>query len=181
VRAPGASVSDEKEDTVGDSLPPPATIDLVGSFARRRGSDVQLVLWDPKSDTAAAATELELTSAGVTAYGKVTFVDDERGRRLECRVARSGVTDGQWSLMLRADGVPEPVAARLLVQGDRPLVLLWGAKAGASMVPSAAPTPKVRAARAGVEALDSALSVLPPQKAREVRGRIRRAGAKLLK
>jgi len=110
---------------MGNSLPPPAEFDLVDSFARVRGSDVEIVLGEPKTDIAddGVTVRLELTGRTVTAQAMLV---QEGGRRLVVRAPRSQFSDGVWSLaVIHADGSVAPLAARLLVQGQRPLVLLW--------------------------------------------------------
>jgi hypothetical protein len=167
---------------VGDSLPPPAEFDLVGSYARRRGSDVEIVLADPKTAVSGSIV-VRLARGKRKVDAKGSLDTDPRGRRLVARAPRSAFADGNWSLtLLTDDGSPEPLAARLLVQGDRPLVLLWGAKDKPTVEPDnrAVPSAKRRAAAAGGRALDRVLSVLPDDRAKQVRERARSAARKVL-
>jgi hypothetical protein len=160
---------------MGDSLPPPATFDLVDSFARRR---------DPKTELieANAVVRLKYGKRSVDAAGQL--VQSPAGRRLTVRAPRNQFVNGIWSMSVQteADGFV-PLAARLLVQGDRPLVLLWGATPGRTVLPPvrAVPvTPKQRAAAVGGRALDSVLSVLPDEKASVVRKKARQAARRVL-
>ena len=167
---------------MGISAPPPANVDLVGSYARRRGTEVELVLWEPTE--ALGATAMVLRRAGVDVDGSVALVEDERGRRLVCRAPQARLTDGQWSLhLVDTDEEPHRVAARLLVQGRRPVVLLWGGKAPASTAPRAKASGdvKTRVVRAGGSVLDSALKALPAERAVTVRSALRRTARQVLK
>ena len=167
---------------MGLSAPPPASIDLVGSFARRRGSDVELVLWAPTQ--AQHATTVELGKGATAVGGSIELVSDPEGDRWVARVPRAELSDGQWTItVVTPDGERSKVEARLLVQGARPLVLLWGAKsleAGIAPEPPA-PTPRKRAAQAGGRLLDSALRPLPPRRAVAARKSLRRAARRVLK
>lgn len=167
---------------MGNSLPPPAAIDLVGSYARRHGDDVKIVLWDPQFSTRTSVLVLEKGRGSVR--GRVELIDEASGRCLVGHVPRGSVTDGIWSIALRPDsGDDEPVDARLLVQGDRPLVLLWGAKTKPSAVPPARPAAAARKRRAAAKAgraVDVALRVLPPDRATKVRSTMRKTARKVL-
>ena len=164
---------------MGDSLPPPAEFDLVDSFARLRGADAEIVLANPKTEIAGENTLVRLESgarkvdAGASADSSGSLV---------VRVRRSELGDGIWRLaVVRGPDDVAPLAARLLVQGSRPLVLLWGAKGGKTEAPTGrANDTKHRVVRAGSQVLDRALSVLPPERAATVRKRIRRTARKLL-
>lgn len=122
---------------MGKSLPPPAEIDLVLSYARRVGDVVELVLGDPQLDLDGAPPVVRLRQAGrrgVEREGRL--VHDERGRRLVVRVPRKELGRGTWAVLLV--GGPQgkvPVQARLLVQGRRPVVLLWGRRGSPSELP----------------------------------------------
>src|SRR4051794_26554073 len=121
---------------MGDSMPPPTTFDLVESFARRRGGDVEIVLAEPKADIATSSATVQLRRGSATVRAAAELVTDADGRRLIIRAPRERFTDGIWTLQLLEDGeVVQGLAARLLVQGQRPLVLLWGAKARATRLP----------------------------------------------
>lgn len=167
---------------MGDSLPPPAEFDLVDSFARLRGADAEIVLAAPKTELADSGVAVRLAHGGRTVEAPASVSGDDAGRRLTVRVARSRLADGIWSLsVIRPDGSEAPLAARLLVQGRRPLVLLWGAKGGRSHVPKGRPNdPRRRALRAGSRAFDRALAVLPEDRARRVRATARAAARKVL-
>ena len=168
---------------MGDSLPPPASFDLVGSFARRRGSDVEIVLARPEV-TAGDPASVTLRKGRAAVEGPARLDDDAAyGTKLVVRVPRTELSDGSWSLTLRSgNGRGEPLAARLLVQGERPLVLLWGAKGTDSLVPSARKhSSKRRAAASAGRVLDRALNVLPEDKAVQLRARARSTARKVLR
>ena len=169
---------------MGDSLPPPAGFDLIGSYARRRGSDVEIVLTEPKSEVTGSSVVVSLAKGKKSVEATGALQEDSGGRRLTVRAPRASLTDGNWTLTLRGEnGSPEPLAARLLVQGDRPLVLLWGAKDKATLLPTArrgATSSKRRAAAAAGRALDRALSVLPDDQAKKVRAGARTTARRVL-
>lgn len=167
---------------MGDSLPPPAEFDLVDSFARLRGADAEIVLADPKTELAGGNLMVRLAHDGRTVEAEAEGTDTAAGRRLVVRLPRSRLSDGVWSLaMVRSDGSVAPLAARLLVQGARPLVLLWGAQGSRSKTPKTRPSDsKQRAARAGARALDRALAALPDERATRVRQRARAAARRVL-
>jgi hypothetical protein len=163
---------------MGNSMPPPAAFDLVDSFARLRGSSIELVLADAKLDEAPGAPSVILAKGkhSVTAAGELT--DNAGTRHLVVRAPRASLSDGVWTIAVQGIGAETlRMEARLLVQADRPLVLLWGAKAGPTQAPSAR-TRKL--ASRGGRVLDRGLSVLPPQKAAAARAAIRRRARKIL-
>lgn len=167
---------------MGDSLPPPAEFDLVGSFARRRGSDVEIVLAKPEVTVGPSAT-VTLRKDGSTVVAQARLDEGVSGPRLVVRAARTKFSNGTWSLTLQSGtGTGEPLAARLLVQGERPLVLLWGVAGTKSMVPPAhrADSARRRAAASAGRALDVALNVLPEQKAGQLRARARSTARRVL-
>jgi hypothetical protein len=168
---------------MGDSLPPPAEFDLVDSFARLRGTEAEIVLAEPKTEIADDGVSVRLQQGGQSLDAPAEATDSGLGRRLVVRVPRNRLTDGTWSLaVVRPDGSIAPLAARLLVQGARPLVLLWGAKAGKTQEPAGRPNdPKIRAARAGARVLDRALTPLPADKAKQIRRQARQLARKILK
>jgi hypothetical protein len=105
------------------------TIDYVDSHARLRGDEVELVLCGLES--AADATTLVLSRDAST----VTAAAEASQGQVRARAPRAELSDGQWSI-----GLGEArVDARLLVQGERPLVLLLGAEGPRSVVPKARP------------------------------------------
>jgi hypothetical protein len=111
---------------MGDSLPPKATVDLVASYARRRGDHVEIVLAEPTEllDGDTWAT-LRRGEDRVRAQLRLDTTGDERRYVVTCE--RSALSDGRWALFLQGEGDQEQrVNARLLVDGDRPLSLLWG-------------------------------------------------------
>lgn len=167
---------------MGDSLPPPAAIDLVGSYARLKGSDIEIVLSEPS--WAGSSGVLMLKKGRVTVGAQTELVEDGYGRRLLIRTPRSELRDGIWSLRLRLDEVgDEPIGARLLVQADRPLALLWGAGKSRSRLPEARPTVTMRSriASAAGWAVDAALSALPAERAHRMRSFARTAARGRLK
>lgn len=169
---------------MGNSAPPPAAFDLVGSYARRRGSDVELVLTEPKIELVDSPAVVELRKGDAVVEATGELVEAGGFRRLTVRAPRARFTDGLWTLALRrTDDEPHRLEARLLVQGARPLVLLWGAKTPASFQPKPrpVPTPRRRAAAVGGRVLDRALTVLPADTAETVRGKVRSSARKLLR
>jgi hypothetical protein len=173
------------EVTVGSSLPPPAGIDLVSSFARCRGSDVEIVLAEPKLEHQGEGACLELRRGAVRVPATVRLEDQDGERRVVATAPRDQLRDGTWSLTISTPGAEraERVDARLLVQGRRPMVLLWGAKAAASELPTPhrARSSRQKAAAAGGAVLDRALQVLPPERARSVRASLRAVARRALR
>jgi len=167
---------------MGDSLPPPAEFDLVDSFARLRGADAEIALGDPKTELVGVEQTVRLSQGRRRIDAAAEMSDSPTGRRLTVRVPRSRLSDGIWSLqVVHADGSVAPLAARLLVQGRRPLVLLWGAHGGKSQVPAGRPTDvKRRVAATGARVLDRALTLLPEEKAARVRQQVRTTARKVL-
>jgi hypothetical protein len=166
---------------VGDSLPPPASFDLVGSFARRAGQDAEIVIFEPKLRLPAGASPaIALRNGARSVHASVTIEETAHGKRLVARTARDQLTDGMWSLELRAGAAPERLDARLLVQGERPLVLLWGADSTPKYARRGR-TPRRRAAAAGGRALDKALTVLPAERAERIRKQARGIARRLLR
>jgi hypothetical protein len=168
---------------LGDSLPPPAAFDLVGSFARRRGADVEIVLakTTSKISSSPAVVTLKKGSASVAASAELTEAAD--GPTLTVRAPRQSLQNGTWSLTLQTGpDTQEVLAARLLVQGERPVVLLWGEKGSRSLVPprNTSADPKRRAAAKAGKALDRALTVLPEPQAKKVRSAARKTARKIL-
>lgn len=138
---------------MGNSRPPKAAeISLVDSYARRAGQRAELVLADPRIDLPADPTVLLRHRKDRTELeAGAELVEDERGRRLLVSVPLSGLADGIWAVRLRTADGESGLGCRLLVQGDRPLVLLWGAKGLPSMLPKPHPRstgPKEVAVRA---------------------------------
>jgi hypothetical protein len=158
-------------------------VDYVDSHVRMRGSDVELVLCGLPADVGDGA-KLVLTQDGITASAPVEVRGSGELRDLVARTPRAALGDGQWSLTLTGSE-DLTVGARLLVQGDRPLVLLLGATSPRSAVPTrkrrrrrAPAAPRVlstrqKVARAGGRVLDKALSVLPESSAANARRRAR--------
>ncbi|NYG56873.1 hypothetical protein [Nocardioides perillae] len=172
---------------MGDSRPPQAAIDLVDSYARRVGDDVEVVLSDP-DHVVSSGDVVELRRGEQRHRARAEVVDDDRGRRALVRVARGELRNGTYALRRvggsrgagdvgdgPAEDVPEvlPLGCRLLVQGERPLVLLWGQRATPSMTP--VPHPRGRdgdaasTAGGGTRARRRAVAV-----ARRVRARLSR-------
>ena len=168
---------------MGNSLPPPAAFDLISSFARQRGSDIEITLAEPKLDLPASEVPLTLRRGEEIVHATGRVEQGVGGARLIVRLPRSAVSNGRWALSLeRADGAREPIAARLLVQGARPLVLLWGARNPKSVEP--APRRGVATRRQGAavagRALDRVLTVLPEDKATSVRSNARTIARRVL-
>jgi hypothetical protein len=167
---------------MGSSAPPPATIDLVDSYARLRADMAEIVLADPQTGPFAEATVI-LRDGKRTARGTATFVDDHRGRRVVGTVRRDALRDGTWTIAVESGDEPAQIDARLLVQGRRPLVLLWGAKGMPSMtpIPHGRPAAGRRAATVAGKALDRALAPLPAERAARIRSTARRVARRVLR
>lgn len=145
---------------MGSSKPPAAEVDLVDSCARLVGGDVEVLLADPGPGIGDGATVV-LRGRGGVHRGTLTLVDGDRGRRGVVRFERSALTDGQYAVRLEADSDERPLGCRLLVQGARPLVLLWGAEAPKSRLPVPHRRPLARRT--------------PVQRVRSIAGRTQRA------
>lgn len=167
---------------MGDSLPPPAEFDLVDSFARRRGADAEIVLAEPKTDLAGGGLTVRLALGKKSIDADAEATDTPAGRRLVVRVPRSRLSDGTWSLaVVRPGDDVAPLAARLLVQGERPLVLLWGAKAGDTHVP----TPRAEGGRGavlrtGIRAANRLFDALPEKQGKQARRKARALARKVV-
>jgi hypothetical protein len=170
---------------MGQSLPPPATLDLVGSFARRNGSDVDLLLArsDLPNSTGPLVVHLARGSKSVT--GTASVRESGEGSDVVASVPAEHLGDGTWSIRLGVEGDDEtvPVTARLLVQGQRPVVLLWGEKGQKSAVPTPKPAQTVarRVAASGGKALDVGLKVLPDPAADKARTVLRKVARTVLR
>jgi hypothetical protein len=162
----------------------PVAIDYVDSHARLREGDVEIVLCGLAADIdERAALVLSRDDVTVSAPAKVSSVGDTQ--EVRARTPRSGLSDGHWAITLAA-GEGFAVDARLLVQGARPLVLLLGANAPASVVPARVDVAESlstgqKAARAGGRVLDGALSVLPAERAARARERARSLARSVLR
>lgn len=122
---------------MGKSLAPDAPFDLVHSYARLRDSRVEIVLRGGDPATAGVYGEAVLRGDGSKVRGVVSYDEDAHGPRVVVHVARDRLSDGTWSLRLRGDDAPPSATrTRLLVQGKRPLVLLWGGRDGDSRLPA---------------------------------------------
>ena len=163
------------------SKPPSAQFDLVDSYARRRGSDVEIVLADPAVVITESPIVVTLRCGRRSVEAKGEFGVGVSGAQLTIRAPRAEFGNGTWSLVLHPDAhTEESVAARLLVQGERPLVLLWGATSRPSLIPSRRSIRTKRAVAAGGKVLDKALTVLPEDKAKKVRAQVRSTARKVL-
>jgi hypothetical protein len=168
---------------MGNSLPPPAEFDLVDSFARLRGADVEIVLAEPKTELTDGGLTVRLTQGRTSVDAPAEASEMATGRRLTVRVPRRRLTDGTWSLVVvRPDGDVAPLAARLLVQGRRPLVLLWGAKGGNTYEPPSARTDvRSKMVAVGAQGFDRVTSLLPPERAAAARRQVQGLARKFLK
>ncbi|VXC14279.1 hypothetical protein [Nocardioides sp. AX2bis] len=125
---------------MGSSLPPAAAADLVNSYARRVADDVELVLDGTTARPGPDDTVvLRRGEHHLTAVPTVSGSGDVR--RLVARFPRADLTDGTWKVRLRTPDGPLPLGCRLLVQGERPVVLLWGDEAAPSRPSRARPRP----------------------------------------
>lgn len=129
---------------MGKSAPPPANVDLVHSFARQVDGDVEIVLSRPEVEPAADDVfVLRQGKKRVVLTCVVTGAGDTR--RLSLRAPRSELGDGTWAAVLRTSTGRLPLGCRLLVQGRRPLVLLWGDESGRTRLPDPRPRPPAAA------------------------------------
>ena len=119
---------------MGSSQPPATEVDLVDSYARLVGGEVEVVLADPGPGIRDRATAI-LRGRNVVQRGHLTLLDEDNGRRGVVRFERSTLVDGQYAVLLEAGADERPLGCRLLVQGARPLVLLWGAEGPESRLP----------------------------------------------
>lgn len=119
---------------MGKSRAPEAVIDLVNSYARLDGADVEMVLRDPRVDVTDESIVV-LRRAQRRVKAPVRRLSDEHGTRLLVRAPRASLGDGSWTLRLQSGDENVPLEVRLLVQGDRPLALLWGARRPQSTLP----------------------------------------------
>lgn len=154
----------------------PLAIDHVDSHARLRGDEVEVVLCG-LVDAVDAPTALVFSRAGSTISAPAEVRPTGDTGEVRARTPRRGLSDGHWSIALAAQN-HRTVDARLLVQGQRPLVLLLGATAPPSVVPaslgeSGSLTTRQRAARVGGRMLDGALRVLPAERAARAREQAR--------
>jgi hypothetical protein len=121
---------------MGLSLPPKASIDLVGSYARLRDERVEIVLASPVDVLDGEAwAELWQLRGEDRVRCALELVTDGDERRYVVSCPRSSLGDGRWGLSLHNADEQQRVNVRLLVQGARPLCLLWGARAGRSRPP----------------------------------------------
>lgn len=168
---------------MGNSLPPPAAFDLISSFARVTGAEIEVVLADPTVEFAVPTVNVGLRRGRQVVIAAGTIERGASGVRLLVRVARNELTDGTWTLSIeRESAPPERIGARLLVQGDRPVVLLWGAQDPRSVIPKPRTvTPRRRAAAAVAgQVLDKALIVLPEEHAKRLRASARTAARRVI-
>jgi hypothetical protein len=161
---------------MGDSKPPNADFDLVDSYARRRGADIEIFLADPHADLQ-AATALTLSRSGDEVQVAMEPAQSPNGPVLVARVPADRLTNGRWTLHATSESGSKQISARLLLQGRRPVVLLWGAHGSATEVPERArpATPKEGVASLGGKVLDVAVSALPAERAQKIRGAARDA------
>jgi hypothetical protein len=125
---------------VPKSKPPAAEIDLVDSYARRVGDEVELSLARPAMEVPDGAV-IVLRADGGRHAEEPEMTDDAGGRRLVARLPRAALGDGTYVVRLRTADGSLRLGCRLLVQGERPLVLLWGDKTPPSTLPVSRPAP----------------------------------------
>lgn len=131
---------------MGSSRPPDADVDLVDSYARMVGGDAEVVLASPGPQIHHGATVV-LRRGDRAHRGTLALIegDGDGGRRGVVRFERSALTDGQYDVLLHPDAPEDTderaLGCRLLVQGARPLVLLWGAEPTKSRLPVPHPRP----------------------------------------
>jgi len=170
---------------MGQSLPPPATLDLVGSYARRHGADVHLLLARSDLPNSTGPLVVHLARGTKRVTGTATVRESGAGSDVVASVPAKHLGDGVWTIRLGVQGDDDtvPVTARLLVQGERPVVLLWGEKGQKSAVPTRRGTATVgrRVAVRGSKALDIGLKVLPDPAAEKVRSTARKVAKSVLR
>ncbi len=169
---------------MGDSKPPKATFDLIDSYANLDGDDVRIVLNDPQFEIDEPA-HLLLIHGMMRRRAEAVVGEGPSGRQVIAKFPRRALSDGTWRVRLRSGERNSRLNVRLLVQGKRPLVLLWGAKA----LPSELPAPHPRPASPAVKAVATAsatgrkvgrkvLTKLPEQPANALRRVVRRVEAR---
>lgn len=163
----------------------PIALDLVGSYARTRGGQIEVVLSAPEIDLS-GVTGARFVQGGETASGAVRMATVGERTQAIVTVDRARLTNGQWKVALVDLAATHLVDARLLVQPEnRPVVLLWGANTPPSIVPKRAVvrplTPKQQRAHAAGKVVDRALSVLPAQRAKQVRSTVRSVARRVLR
>jgi len=137
------------------SKPPPSRIDHVASHVRLLDGQVELEIVEPQVEIVRRHPKLTLRRGRQRVDVRADFIKNDVLRTVYATIPRADLGDGVWSMVLRPGGNrPTRLDARLLVQGQRPLVLLWGAEAA----PSRVPAPRVT----------------NPSLARRVRSRVRR-------
>jgi hypothetical protein len=169
---------------MGLSLPPPATLDLVGSYARRRGDVVELVLARSDLPSTSGPIVVRLTKGSSVVTGSAEVREAGEGSDVVGSVPVRSLTDGIWGIGLGGAGDDEfaPVTARLLVQGARPVVLLWGEQGTKSKAPDGrAASARRRVLETGSKALDTGLRLLPPQRADQVRAGVKKVARSVLR
>ena len=157
---------------MGNSQPPPTQVDLVDSYARLVGDEVEIVLADPALDVPADGIVV-LRQGKRRRDARHRLVEDEAGRRLVARIERARLGDGIWALRLRTSEGSTHWGCRLLVQGRRPLVLLWGSSSPASTLPDPHPRDDRSSAKRAA-ALGRRAAARAVREARSVSGRLRR-------
>lgn len=165
---------------MGDSKPPKATFDLIDSYAKLEGQQAHIVLNDPQFEIVEPAT-LVLIQGDRRRRAAAAVVDGPSGKQVLASVPRPSLKDGTWNLRLRSGERNSLLNVRLLVQGDRPLVLLWGSKALPSQLPDPHPRPLKPVAKVAAEAKakgrklgHTVLTKLPEEPANAVRKVVRK-------
>ena len=112
---------------MGDSRPPgSAPVNLVNSYALRRAGQVEVVLADPAPPLDSDDAVMFLRAGPKRVRSRASLVDDARGRRLVASFPDDDLADGQYRVVVRVSDTRTRPGVRLLVQGERPVVLLWG-------------------------------------------------------
>ena len=145
---------------MGSSQPPATEVDLIDSYARLAGEQVEVVLADPGPGIGDGVTVV-LRGRRSAQRATLALLDEDCGRRGVVRFERSTLSDGEYAALLVTDAGELPLGCRLLVQGARPLVLLWGGDSSKSRLPVPHPRP--------------ATPSTPVQRARSFAGRTQRA------
>jgi hypothetical protein len=119
-----------------ESRPPCSRIDHVASHVRLRDGQIELEIVEPQVAISRRHPKLTLRRGRQRVDVRADFIKSDVRRTVSATIPRNDLSDGIWRMVLRPGGNRRTrLDARLLVQGQRPLVLLWGAEAQPSHVP----------------------------------------------
>jgi hypothetical protein len=121
---------------MSEPKPHPSRIDHVASHVRLRDGQIDLEIVGPQVEISRRHPKLTLRQGPQRVDGRADFIKHDDVRTVSATIPRADLSDGIWRIFLRPGGNrPTRLDARLLVQGQRPLVLLLGAEAQPSLVP----------------------------------------------